>query len=53
MTTDPNKDVNSMFAPKGKTVPDSMIEPGDIAEFLDLVISNKKFRVKAITIDPN
>lgn len=53
MATDTNKNTSSMFGPKSKTVPDIMMDPNDLAELLDLVITNTKFKVKILAIDPD
>jgi len=53
MVTDLSNDHKSMFGPKSKTIPDSMMNPNDLAELLDLIITNNKFKVKVLAIDPN
>lgn len=53
MTTDLNKDQSSMFGPKVKTIPESMMDPSDLVELLDLVITNTKIKVKILAIDPS
>jgi hypothetical protein len=53
MVTNLNKDQNSIFGPKGKTIPESMLDPIDLVELIDLVITNKKVKVKVLSIDPS
>ena len=52
MTMQTDKPSGSVFAPRGKFVPEKMIDPDDLAELLDLVINNKKLRIKTLAVDP-